>query len=201
MDATGRSWTVVGRAESYFTPFYGNVYWEHLRVIACNAPRLSMALWKAAFWRGSRCAGWRGQGLPFQFIELAPERLGALDKKGLPQRHVGSLSRVGMDAVYDAARFGVLPAAYRWIRERKDKPCFLDNLAACALAHGDAGTCRRVGVPSQCWRIWPQLRESTRRQLILRSLPKPKTREYGDNPSEAPPLVPIATQGVENPLI
>jgi predicted transcriptional regulator of viral defense system len=84
-------------------------------------------------------------GLPFQFIEVAPERLGALDKKALPQRRVGSLPRVIMDAVYDAARFGTLPAAYRWICERKDEPRFLDQLAACAVAHGDAGTCRRIG--------------------------------------------------------
>ena len=84
-------------------------------------------------------------GLPFQFIEVAPERLGALDKTALPQRRVGSLPRVIMDAVYDAARFGTLPAAYRWIRERKDEPRFLDRLAACAVAHGDAGTCRRLG--------------------------------------------------------
>lgn len=84
-------------------------------------------------------------GLPFQFIEVAPERLGALDKKALPQRRVGSLPRVIMDAVYDAARFGTLPAAYHWIRERKDEPRFLDQLAACAIAHADAGTCRRIG--------------------------------------------------------
>lgn len=84
-------------------------------------------------------------GLPFQFIEVAPERLGALDKKALPQRRVGSLPRVIMDAVYDTARFGTLPAAYRWIRQRKDEARFLDDLAACAIAHGDTGTCRRIG--------------------------------------------------------
>jgi predicted transcriptional regulator of viral defense system len=84
-------------------------------------------------------------GLPFQFIEVAPERLGGLDQKALPPRRVGSLPRVIMDAVYDAARFGTLPAAYRWIRERKDKPRFLDELAALAVTRGDAGTCRRLG--------------------------------------------------------
>jgi predicted transcriptional regulator of viral defense system len=84
-------------------------------------------------------------GLPFQFVKVAPERLGTLDKNALPQRRVGSLPRVAMDAVYDSSRFGTLPAAYRWIRERKDEPRFLDNLAACAVAYGDAGTCRRIG--------------------------------------------------------
>ncbi len=84
-------------------------------------------------------------GLPFQFIKVASGRLGALDKKALPQRRVGSLPRVIMDAVYDSSRFGTLPAAYRWIRERKDEARFLNDLAGSAVSHGDTGTCRRIG--------------------------------------------------------
>jgi len=104
-------------------------------------------------------------GLPFQFIKVAPERLGSLDKKALPRRRVGSLPRVIMDAVYDAARFGTSPAAYRWIRERKDAPRFLDELATCAVAHGDAGTCRRLGAVMELLESAPAARCSLRRAV------------------------------------
>ena len=104
-------------------------------------------------------------GLPFQFIKVAPERLGALDKKALPRRRVGSLPRVIMDAVYDAARFGTSPAAYRWIRERKDAPRFLDELAACAVAHGDAGTCRRLGAVMELLESAPAARRKLQRAV------------------------------------
>ena len=110
-------------------------------------------------------------GLAFQFIKVAPERLGMLDKKALPRRRVGSLPRVIMDAVYDAARFGTLPAAYRWIRERKDVPRFLDELAACAVAHGDAGTCRRLGAVMELLESAPAVRRKLQRAL-------PEVRTY-----------------------
>ncbi|MFM8657693.1 MAG: hypothetical protein ACKOD5_11295 [Chthoniobacterales bacterium] len=104
-------------------------------------------------------------GLPFQFIKVAPERLGMLDKNALPRRRVGSAPRVIMDAVYDAARFGTMPAAYRWIRERKEVPRFLDELAACAVAHGDAGTCRRLGAVMELLEAAPAVRRKLQRAL------------------------------------
>jgi predicted transcriptional regulator of viral defense system len=104
-------------------------------------------------------------GLPFQFIKVAPGRLGMLDQKALPRRRVGSLPRVIMDAVYDAARFGTLPTAYRWIRERKDVPRFLDELATCAVAHGDAGTCRRLGAVMELLEAAPVARRKLQRAL------------------------------------
>jgi predicted transcriptional regulator of viral defense system len=104
-------------------------------------------------------------GLPFQFIKVAPERLGMLDKKALPRRRVGSLPRVIMDAVYDAARFGTVPTAYRWICERKDVPRFLDELAACAVVHGNAGTCRRLGAVMELLEAAPAARRKLQRAI------------------------------------
>ena len=82
-------------------------------------------------------------GLPFVMIKVRPERLGSVVESA--GRRVGTLGRVVMDAVFDPARFGTLPKAYRWIRERKDNGVFLDELAECAVRHGDGGTCRRIG--------------------------------------------------------
>lgn len=84
-------------------------------------------------------------GLAFMWIEVAEPRLGGLDGKALPDRRIGSLARVVMDAVYDSARFGTLPAAFRWITQRREVPGVLDELAECAIAHGNAATCRRLG--------------------------------------------------------
>lgn len=104
-------------------------------------------------------------GLEFQFIKVAPERLGGLDEKALPARRVGSLTRVVMDGIYDAARFGTLPVAYRWIRERKDLPRFLDELAVCTVAHGDVGTCRRLGAVLELLETAPAARRKLRRAV------------------------------------
>lgn len=82
-------------------------------------------------------------GLGIEMIKVAPARLGlASDESG---RRVGTLGRVVMDAVFDFARFGTLPKAYRWIRERKDDEVFLKDLVQSAIKHGDAPTRRRIG--------------------------------------------------------
>jgi predicted transcriptional regulator of viral defense system len=84
-------------------------------------------------------------GLEFQWIKVAESRLGHFDAAALPERQVGSLARVVFDAVYDSARFGTLPTAYAWIRDRVSSASFVEELAECAVAHGDAAACRRLG--------------------------------------------------------
>jgi len=85
----------------------------------------------------------RMAGLAFEMIKVAPERLGSVVEAS--GRRVGSLGRVVMDAVFDSGRFGSLPEAYGWIRERRANDGFLDELADCAIRHGDAPTRRRLG--------------------------------------------------------
>lgn len=84
-------------------------------------------------------------GLQFQWIKVAESRMGHLSSKALPARRIGSLARIVMDAVHDSARFGTLPAAYRWIRDRIALRGFVKELTDCALEHSDPATCRRLG--------------------------------------------------------
>ena len=82
-------------------------------------------------------------GLDFEMIKVTPSRMGAAqDSAG---RRVGNLGRVVMDAVFDSARFGTLPKAYLWIRERSANKAFLDDLTESAILQGDGPTRRRLG--------------------------------------------------------
>lgn len=84
-------------------------------------------------------------GLQFQWIKVAPTRLGHLTTKALPERRIGSLARVVMDAIHDSSRFGTLPAAFEWIRDRIALRGFVKELTDCGLQHSDPATCRRLG--------------------------------------------------------
>ncbi len=82
-------------------------------------------------------------GLGFEMIKVTPSRMGAATV--LADRRVGTLGRVIMDAVFDSSRFGTLPRAYGWIRERLADESFLDELVACAIHYGDGPVRRRIG--------------------------------------------------------
>jgi predicted transcriptional regulator of viral defense system len=82
-------------------------------------------------------------GLGFEWIKVAPARLGSVVESA--GRRVGTLGRVVMDAVFDSTRFGTLPRAYVWIRERKDDEAFLDEMTDCSIRFGDGPTRRRLG--------------------------------------------------------
>lgn len=57
-----------------------------------------------------------------------------------------SRTRTLVDAVYDWARFGTLPRAYRWIRDDLRKQRIdPEALVKCTLRFGDVGTIRRMG--------------------------------------------------------
>lgn len=84
-------------------------------------------------------------GMEFRWIKVAEFRLGHLHAETLPERQIGSLPRVMFDALYDSAKFGRLSVAYGWIRERVSNPSFVEQLADCAVEHGDAAACRRLG--------------------------------------------------------
>lgn len=82
-------------------------------------------------------------GLEFEMIKVAPGRLGSvIEADG---RRIGTLGRVILDAIFDSARFGTLPKAYGWIRDRRKDEGFLNELVDCSIRHADAPTRRRVG--------------------------------------------------------
>lgn len=82
-------------------------------------------------------------GLEFEMIKVAPSRLGSVTEAD--GRRIGTLGRVVMDAIFDSSRFGTLPKAYDWIRDRRDDEGFLNELVDCCIRHADAPTRRRVG--------------------------------------------------------
>ncbi len=84
------------------------------------------------------------------FIRVADARLGATEtvvtSEGGPPAIYSSRARALVDAVYDWARFGTLPRAYRWIRtELRAKRVPAADLVALTLRYGDKGTLRRMG--------------------------------------------------------
>lgn len=82
-------------------------------------------------------------GLDFEMIKVTPSRMGGAQESA--GRRIGNLGRVVMDAVFDSARFGTLPKAYGWIRERIASKVFLDDLTESAIRHGDGPSRRRLG--------------------------------------------------------
>jgi predicted transcriptional regulator of viral defense system len=82
-------------------------------------------------------------GLSFEMIKVAPARLGSVTESA--GRRVPTLGRVVMDAVFDPARFGTLPRAYTWIRQRCVDETFLNELTDCSIRYGDNPTRRRLG--------------------------------------------------------
>lgn len=82
-------------------------------------------------------------GLSFEMIKVAPARLGSVTESA--GRRMPTLGRAVMDAVFDPVRFGSLPQAYAWIRQRCADETFLNELTNCAICYGDNPTRRRLG--------------------------------------------------------
>lgn len=97
-----------------------------------------------------RISGERTIGvITLNLIKVNRRRLGDTEKVKTwdGQLFYSSRVRALLDAVYDWARFGTLPRAYRWIR--KDLRAVRIDPAAlvrCTLRFGDVGTIRRMGV-------------------------------------------------------
>jgi predicted transcriptional regulator of viral defense system len=86
-------------------------------------------------------------GQNFRFIKVAQSRLGYT--KDFPVEdvtaHFSSLPRAVFDAIYDYERFGSLPMAYEWLKERvKDRKFMTEFLEIC-LKLANVSTLRRVG--------------------------------------------------------
>jgi predicted transcriptional regulator of viral defense system len=96
----------------------------------------------------NRLSGSRRIGsVQLTLIKVADARLGATEKsKSEPPAMYSSRARSLVDAVYDWARFGTLPRAYRWIRsELKAGRVAPKELVDLTLRYGDTGTIRRIG--------------------------------------------------------
>ena len=88
-------------------------------------------------------------GLQFQFIKVAPKRLGSIQVVKTPEGGrviYGSKERVLMDAVYDWSRFNSLPKGYDWIRESvKTDSRSASRLTQAVTEYGNQATTRRIG--------------------------------------------------------
>jgi len=87
-------------------------------------------------------------GLPFNFIKVAPKRLGGAVSQELPDGTTlwrASLARTLVDAVYDWFRFNSLPRAFDWIRRKCGEPRLRSELVTAALAYGNISTQKRIG--------------------------------------------------------
>ncbi len=111
-------------------------------------------------------------------IKVADARLGATEKVATsesgPPAVYSSRARALVDAVYDWARFGTLPRAYRWIRtELRAKRVTPADLVALTLRYGDKGTIRRMGALLECEGIQASLLRRLERALPATTSPIP----------------------------
>ena len=98
----------------------------------------------------NRISGKRSIGsLPFQFIKVADERLGAINAvrtREDMEMFYSSKARTLMDAVYDWSRFNSLPKGYEWIKEEiKNEPKLTSELTTVTEKYGNIATVRRIG--------------------------------------------------------
>lgn len=59
--------------------------------------------------------------------------------------NIASMPRAIFDAVYDWKRFGTLPEAYQWIKDRLSDKEFLQELVTLTVKYGNMITTRRIG--------------------------------------------------------
>ncbi len=90
-------------------------------------------------------------GHTYRLIKVSKKRLGytrAFEVDTDPIKviaYYSSLPRAIFDAIYDSDRFGSLPAAYGWFKDRvKDRKFLLEFIDIC-LKLGNVSTLRRVG--------------------------------------------------------
>lgn len=90
-------------------------------------------------------------GQQYRLIKVEKKRLGftkdiQIDVDSMKvTTYYSSLPRAIFDAIYDADRFGTLPAAYQWLRDRVKDRRFLSEFVKVCLKIGNVSTLRRVG--------------------------------------------------------
>ena len=125
--------------------------WQETGPNAFNHYGLSEQISNETFAYNDKVSGRRRFGrLPVTLIKVSRERLGhaavvKIGQERIERRRIGTLPRVVFDAVYDYKRFGTLPMAYDWIRQRRDSEKFLIGLINCCTKYGNVTTARRVG--------------------------------------------------------
>jgi predicted transcriptional regulator of viral defense system len=128
-----------------------NAQWQETGASAFNHYGLSEQVANQAVVYNDRISATREFGrLSVVFIKVPASRIGGVVELDSPsgagiKRKMGSLARVVLDAVYDYSRFGTLPRAYRWIKQRADDTKFLKELVGLSLRHGNIASRRRIG--------------------------------------------------------
>jgi len=84
----------------------------------------------------------------FRFIKVDNRRLGYTNDFRIEDvtARFSSLPRAVFDAIYDYERFGSLPAAYRWLKERVKDRKFMSEFLEICLKLANVSTLRRVGL-------------------------------------------------------
>ncbi len=83
----------------------------------------------------------------FRFIKIDYKRLGytksfRIDNSCIP---LSSIPRAVFDGIYDYDRFGSLPMAYQWLKERIKNKKFMNEFLEICFKLGNVSTLRRVG--------------------------------------------------------
>lgn len=87
-------------------------------------------------------------GISYQLIKVARARLGdaefltITDSVKIP---FASPGRALLDAIYDWSRFGTIPKAFEWVKDRSQDHELIASLIKAAVRFGNVGTIRRVG--------------------------------------------------------
>lgn len=97
----------------------------------------------------TKLSGRRNIGtVSYEFIKVTEDRLGGTDPQDISEGikvPFSSRGRTLVDAFYDWSRFGTLPKAIQWTRDRAHDKVLVRELISAATHHGNIGTIRRIG--------------------------------------------------------
>jgi predicted transcriptional regulator of viral defense system len=101
-------------------------------------------------------------GIRYDFIEVAADRIGAIDFQELKDGSkipFSSAARTVTDAVYDWSRFGAISQAFEWIDSHAMEKGWVRELVQSTANFGNVGAARRIGFVLQ--------RADVSRQMLL----------------------------------
>lgn len=87
----------------------------------------------------------------YRFIKVLPRRLGFTQNYQVKEREgeltveFSSLPRAVFDSIYDFEKYGTMPKAYCWLKERINDRAFIKEFLAVLLKLANVATLKRVG--------------------------------------------------------
>ncbi|MBI4405787.1 MAG: hypothetical protein HY537_16635 [Deltaproteobacteria bacterium] len=90
-------------------------------------------------------------GQKYRFIKVLPARLGFTQNYQVREREgeltieFSSLPRAVFDAIYDFEKYGTIPKAYGWLKERVQDRVFIKEFLVVLLKLANVSTLKRVG--------------------------------------------------------